>query len=224
MKVLCIDDNKTDQELCTALIRRTKNWTIICADSVGEGLLLCETEKPQVVLIDIAFPNRPDEEAFYAMTSMAKESTVIALSGREDQESVDRAHQAGAAAFINKTAFGSPQKFHDKILAALKRGLTGAVLEDHRWSIVEQLAEAVLWGNGRPGLLARVEAIDAKLDAGDGRFDTIEKKLDSSRVETRIRAVIMIVLMLITVFKLITNQSPSAALDAFQKVEEAEGK
>lgn len=196
MKFLHIEDDEIDQEMVRTLIEGTKSWSYLCARSIREGIISWEINQPRVVLIDIGFSGHNDQEAFDAIRLMSDKTCVIALSGRDDVESVNAAHQAGAAYFMSKNNILSPQRFHDAIMESLKGALGAAIKEDHRWRIVEQLAQAVIYGNGKPGLLARAEGIDEKLLAGDKRMATIEGKVDRGRLETLVGFVILLVWLL----------------------------
>ncbi len=58
-KILIIDDDEDILEAEGALLKDA-GYTILSSDSMEDGLELLESEKPDVVLLDLVFPEDPD--------------------------------------------------------------------------------------------------------------------------------------------------------------------
>lgn len=195
MRFLHIDDDENDRQLTHALIRRTKYWEYLQASSIEEGVEMWENDHPQVILIDIHFPGKSDREAFAAMRTMHTTSCVIALSGSEDLDMVNKARDAGAILFMHKSALHNPLAFHEAIVKGVERNLDKAVASNPSEALIKQLAEAVFYGNGKPSILSRLEAGDVRMQSIESKIDAIAEVQDGNRLETRLRGFAIIALL-----------------------------
>jgi DNA-binding response OmpR family regulator len=253
MRFLCIDDSENDQELVRALVKRTKHWQFFGASSISEGLLTCQEEDIQIVLIDLCFPGRPLAETYQAIYTLSQATCVIAVSGDDSQDAVNKARDAGAVSFINKRSLNDPKSFHDSVLASVTKKLSRGIGKSASDVLLTQIATDIYYGNGKPGVLARLEGIDEgvarlkgdllevktsqkdmqlsqdlKLDnirmVAESNFQEIREKQDGDRLETRIRGVILILGLIGSLVSIWLKSSAKETMDAVKQVMEQVGK
>lgn len=239
MRFLHIEDSEEDRILVESLIRRTKHWEYSGVSNLSEGIVLWQQEAPQVILIDIGFNGRPESESYRAIQMMAASACVIVLSGGDGQEAVNKARDAGASSFINKRDTSNAMRFHDAIMEGVEKNISKGIGKNTSDLLLTQLAVAVFYGNGKPSVLARLEAgdtrmqsIETKLDdvkdaqctmleSQDRKFEEIRKAQKNDRTETRIRGVLLIIGLLITIYGTLTKTPTKDITDAIQNIQNA---
>lgn len=186
MTFLVVENSPEDRELLRALVEHTESWRYDDAETVADGLQKWSLNHPNVVLQDISFQNRPDSEAYNAMRTMSKISCVIAYSGTDSQEAVSLARDAGAIAFINKKSITSAKAFHDAIHECVRKNLFRGhpdTIKTDQDALVLRLAEAVFYGNGKPSMVAQLEAGAVKMDDMDKKLDLMVVTQEGRRIE-----------------------------------------
>jgi len=126
LKVLIIDDNSADQEICCQFLREHPdyNCTFLYANSGRAGIELCQSAQPDCVLVDYLLPDL-DGIAFLAALEVALDSLpfpIIMLTGYGNEMIVAEAMRAGAADYLPKDVLS---------IKSLSRAITNAV-ERHR--------------------------------------------------------------------------------------------
>ncbi|MCX7779925.1 MAG: response regulator transcription factor [Negativicutes bacterium] len=105
LKVLLADDHKLLRSGLKLLLQR--NPDILVAGEAEDGertIQLYEQLKPDIVLLDLSMPNMGGIECLREIKSRFPEAKVIVLTMHEDQNYIKRAMQAGAAAYVHKSA------------------------------------------------------------------------------------------------------------------------
>lgn len=101
--VLCDDHRLFVEPLAAALARRGHD--VVVANTPVRALEAVAAHQPDVVVLDLSFPNFPDSDGFDILARLrAREVTcpVVVLSGSVDARDLADAAAAGAAAFLRK--------------------------------------------------------------------------------------------------------------------------
>lgn len=78
--------------------------TFYGAATAAGGIALCETEKPDLVILDLGLPDKEGLDIISRLKRIHKERNVpiIVLTVRKEQETMERAHLLGADAYVTK--------------------------------------------------------------------------------------------------------------------------
>jgi DNA-binding NarL/FixJ family response regulator len=105
IRVLVADDHALFRAGIRKLLQSFEGIDVVGEAADGdEALRLCATERPDVLLMDIAMPGLNGVEAAARLTRDAPRPRVIILSMHTGQEHVLRAIRAGAAGYLLKDA------------------------------------------------------------------------------------------------------------------------
>lgn len=102
-RILVIEDNGTNMKLATLLLTRAGH-TVLAAADAETGLTLAQSEKPELILMDIQLPGMDG----LAATTLLKQDPatagipVIALTAMAMKADQDRSRQAGCDGYITK--------------------------------------------------------------------------------------------------------------------------
>jgi CheY-like chemotaxis protein len=123
-KILVIDDNPVIQRAVYFQFR-DQGFKVLMSGDITEALTVVRQEKPDVILLDINFPNEysvtgEERNGFWATGWLrkmeeSKNIPVILISSANPAESEPRALAAGAAAFLPKPLD------KDKLLATIQK-------------------------------------------------------------------------------------------------------
>lgn len=122
IRVLLVEDSPEVRSLLERFVARTPDMTVVaavpCNDEVEAAVTVLH---PDVVAIDI-LPGSPGPcDAIQAVLERNPSASVLVLSSRDDQRSIDAALDAGAMGFVSK--FCSPLQ----ILAAIREVHAGRI-------------------------------------------------------------------------------------------------
>ncbi len=100
-KILIIDD---EMEVCELLadFLKLQGYHTFKASRAKDGLSLAESEKPDVVLLDIMMPEIDGLECLQRIRKSSPESIVIMVSGLKDEKIAKEAIRRGAYDYIAK--------------------------------------------------------------------------------------------------------------------------
>ena len=116
--VLCVDD---DPNISEAIGRRLLRLGIrvLCAYDGIQGCWLAVTEKPDVIVLDVAMPNGNGEEILECLKRNGQTASipVVVLTGKADQCLCRRMQKLGAVQYLNK-----PIPF-DKLLDSISQAI-----------------------------------------------------------------------------------------------------
>ena len=118
-KILFIEDDPALQETLGGFLRQ-QGYTVLSALEGRSGLEFARREHPDLILQDLILPGRTGLEIFEALRSEPDLARipVIVLTNVESSQSVQRAVELGAAAYLVKTSY-SLEEVGQKIRAVL---------------------------------------------------------------------------------------------------------
>ena len=113
--VLYVEDDPASVKLMETIVGRLTSLTLISADNAESALLLAETHRPDIILMDIDLPGMNGIEALEILRANAKtrDIPVIALSADAMPDQINEAMEAGFLRYLTK-----PIKV-DKLLDAI---------------------------------------------------------------------------------------------------------
>ena len=102
-KILLIEDNALNRELATDALEMA-NYVVIQATNAEEGIVLARTERPALVLIDIALPGMDGLSAMRLLkqTETTKHIPVVALTAYAMRGDAEKALAAGCDGYLTK--------------------------------------------------------------------------------------------------------------------------
>lgn len=102
--ILYIEDNPANLRFMSHLLGRRSNLTLLTATEPDEGLMLAQTQKPDLILLDIHLPKMDGYEVFSLL--QAEQATrnipVIAVSANAMPDDIQRALEAGFREYCTK--------------------------------------------------------------------------------------------------------------------------
>jgi len=102
-KILIVDDDTAITELMKMLLKMEGHEPTIVNDSL-EAMDVARSVKPDLITLDLMMPNLTGFElcALLRKDPEFANTPVIIISARDDAESKDKAHNAGASDYITK--------------------------------------------------------------------------------------------------------------------------
>ena len=106
--VLIVDDTTNFRQSLAASLRR-EGFDVLCAANGEEALRFAESNSLSVILLDIGMPKKDGLSCLEALrkSDANKETPVIMLTARADQESVIRAKTLGIDSYLLKASFST---------------------------------------------------------------------------------------------------------------------
>jgi DNA-binding response OmpR family regulator len=102
LKILVIDDDPGITEVVSiAFELRWPDAKVMVAESGENGLLMLESENPQLIILDIGLPGIDGFDVLRATRSISN-VPVIMLTARDDQTNIARALEMGADDYLTK--------------------------------------------------------------------------------------------------------------------------
>lgn len=136
LRVLLVDDHALVRAGIRALIDAIDEVTVVGeAGEAGEALVLALSERPDVVLTDIAMQGRNGLALAEDLRTALPEARVIVLSMHDDASYVEQALKAGAAGYLLKDAAATELEAALRAVAAggnyLSPGVSRTVMEGY---------------------------------------------------------------------------------------------
>lgn len=134
MKIVVIEDHALMRDLllkaCRAAIAGS---TAAGARDAGSGLALCRREQPDVVILDLALPDRDGFELLDDLLVECPDAKLVGVTGYNDEFTLHRALRSRLHGFVDKNEQTSDQ-LAQAIAAVLKgqRYLSPLALDAHR--------------------------------------------------------------------------------------------
>lgn len=100
-KVLVIDDTLGIRKFLKITLENY-NYSVIESDEGLDGFEKFETEKPDIVILDLGLPDIDGLDVLRKIREINKETPVIILTVRSEESSVKSAYEIGANAYITK--------------------------------------------------------------------------------------------------------------------------
>lgn len=136
VKILAIDDNEDNIVVLKALLSKAfKNAKYISALSGKEGIEICLSEKPDVILLDFEMPEMDGYEVCRLLKTDENTKTipiVIITAGGTDKESRIKALEWGADAFLTKPVDESELTAQIRAMLRLKKAEDRKLDENER--------------------------------------------------------------------------------------------
>ncbi len=103
VKILLVDDHRTTRTAVLMLLCQAfPDCHLLGADSAESALPLCETQAPELVIMDIALPGMNGVDATRRIKQLAPNTLVVMLSNSDMQVYQEGSIAAGASAFVSK--------------------------------------------------------------------------------------------------------------------------
>jgi DNA-binding NarL/FixJ family response regulator len=119
--VLICDDNAAMRTLLGVIVGSSPGLRVLGeANDGNEAVAEARRHQPDVILLDLAMPNRNGLEALPELRSVAPEARIIVFSGFATATVADQVLALGAASYLEKGA--DP----DMIIDAIEHALAGA--------------------------------------------------------------------------------------------------
>jgi DNA-binding NarL/FixJ family response regulator len=119
-RLVVVDDHPVFRKGIVALLRAEGHEVVGEAGDGQEAIALVGAERPDAVLMDLSMPLKDGFEATAHITAAHPNTKVLAITLFDDEASVVRALEVGAAGYVSKQADPA------EILAALSAVLQGA--------------------------------------------------------------------------------------------------
>jgi DNA-binding NarL/FixJ family response regulator len=103
MKIVVIDDHALMRELLVKACREAVRGSNVKGARDGEsGLMVCRSEQPELILLDLALPDRDGFDLLNDLTAACPQSKVIGISGYSDELTLHRVGQSKLSGFVDK--------------------------------------------------------------------------------------------------------------------------
>ena len=107
IRVMIVDDHEMVRAGVAAILARQPGIAVVAeASSAHEAIQLFRTERPDVTLLDLTMPDMDGVEAMRAIRHEFPDSRFIVLTVHCGDDDIRRALEAGAKAYLLKTAQG----------------------------------------------------------------------------------------------------------------------
>jgi DNA-binding NarL/FixJ family response regulator len=104
MKIVLVDDHALIRAGLANLLSQHKYEVVAEASNQSQALALINTHKPEIVLVDINLGTSSGLELIKAMRATGCSSKFVVLTMHDDSQTLEAAKDAGAIAFITKSA------------------------------------------------------------------------------------------------------------------------
>ncbi|MDU4962323.1 MAG: response regulator transcription factor [Sporomusaceae bacterium] len=105
LKLLLADDHKLLRAGLKLLLQRHQGMQVVGEAENGEQTIqLFEQLQPDILLLDLSMPNMDGIECLKEIKSRCPAARIIVLTMHEDESYIKRAMQAGACAYVHKSA------------------------------------------------------------------------------------------------------------------------
>jgi DNA-binding NarL/FixJ family response regulator len=104
MKILIVDDHELIRSGLANLLTQHKYDVVAEAATSSQASALINTHKPEIVLVDINLGSSSGIDLINEMKKSGSKSKFVVLTMQDDNQTLDSAKEAGAIAFITKSA------------------------------------------------------------------------------------------------------------------------
>jgi DNA-binding NarL/FixJ family response regulator len=149
-RIIVVDDHDIPRAGLRGLLGGLPELEVVTEATSGhQAVALCRRLIPDLVLMELELPGLDGVSATRIIRRECPDTRVVIVTQRDDPASLRHAIEAGAAAFLMKTATAQ------EILTALRRVLSGELVLDHDLTTraLHQMVEAPSWSGA--GLTAR---------------------------------------------------------------------
>lgn len=152
IRIVIAEDHSVVREGLKILIRSDPQLMVAGEASSGRSVIeLVDKIKPDVVLMDLAMPDGGGLDATRGICSRKNPAKVLVLSAYQDEETVEKALEAGASGFLTKHSAASElleairqvcagkQYFSSRIVSRVRRRARSAIPSSGKTSPVQRL-------------------------------------------------------------------------------------
>jgi DNA-binding NarL/FixJ family response regulator len=104
MKILIVDDHELIRSGLANLLTQNKYDVVAEAATSSQASALINTHKPEIVLVDINLGSSSGIDLINEMKKSGSKSKFVVLTMQDDNQTLESAKEAGAIAFITKSA------------------------------------------------------------------------------------------------------------------------
>jgi len=173
MKIVICDDHGLLVEVLSAAIERAGHTVAAIASTPAEGLLAVERHRPDVLLLDLMFPNGDSLETARTIVARHPATRTVVLTGSESIEPLQQAIAIGVAGYLFK------DHSIDHILAVLERCRRGEQVIDE--VLRRRLDRAVREHQDRRALSRELTARERQI------ADLLREGLNTAEIVARLR-------------------------------------
>lgn len=101
-KILLADDQAFSRLFVGKVLRQTMPCTVIEAQDGEEAIALCESQSPDLVILDISMPRKDGLQALAAIRARRPGLPVVMLTSTAEEKVVEECVNLGASYFIRK--------------------------------------------------------------------------------------------------------------------------
>jgi two-component system, sensor histidine kinase and response regulator len=136
-KILVVDDNAQNRALAQAALE-DEGYEVILANDGGQGVLACERERPDCVLLDVRMPVLDGPSACARIRALPEggDVPIVFLTAQREVDAFDRAVRAGGDDFLTKPV--QPAELVLRVAAALKLRKMKTELREHYETVRRQ--------------------------------------------------------------------------------------
>ena len=128
--VLICDDDEAMRELLTVIVGTSLSMRVVGEAADGnEAIAAAKRLQPDVILLDLAMPNRSGLEALRELRHVAPAAQIVVFSGFAGPNVADEVIALGAASYLEKGAHP------DRIVATIEETLASTPGLFHRFSL-----------------------------------------------------------------------------------------
>jgi DNA-binding NarL/FixJ family response regulator len=103
IRLLCVDDHHLVRDGLVLIINRQPDLRVVATAATGEqAVALFRTHRPDVTVMDLGLPRMDGLSAVRVIRAEAPDARIIVLTVRDDDDGVNEAVRAGAAAYLLK--------------------------------------------------------------------------------------------------------------------------
>lgn len=145
-RILIIDDDALTRTLAGEALREA-GFAVVEAASGEEGLAAFESERPDLVLLDVVMPGLDGFEVCRRLRAHPRlgHVPVIMLTGLEDTESIEQAYDSGATDFISKPINWALLRYRIGYVMRAAAALDELIRSERNLSSAQQIAHMGSW-------------------------------------------------------------------------------
>ena len=104
-RVLILEDDALLSSLLLDWFAQKPDWEVVGHATNGEdGIQLCRTKKPDLVLVDVAMPRMDGLTAAQQIRQERPETKLLVLTCHSDPFTIQQVHKIGAQGYVSKTS------------------------------------------------------------------------------------------------------------------------
>jgi len=100
-KILLVEDNEMNRDMLSRRLAR-KGYAVVCAVDGAQAVLMAQSEKPALILMDMSLPGLDGWEATRQIKAINKTIPIIALTAHAMTSDDQKAREAGCDDFDTK--------------------------------------------------------------------------------------------------------------------------